>query len=300
MGEAKRRKKQDASFGRSTMIGGIRIRNPKYLNPKFYDSRLETFSPVTRTLGTTKEELIEENNFEKLDEVALLDSSKVTELVMNKKLNTSANLETYLRALEPAINPQVREIVKKSPTMGAIWFIMLLSNSTMPIEMLEQADALILKNTSTACSSASTADDADVVRYVRGTIKGGQSYLKTFTTMRLIDCLDVIENIGKSRVIYQDSHIAVTWNRDDLGSPGELNIAIIDPDGLWSYDKWTSHTVPMSSLKGARQAIADYRSSNSISRRGEITHKYSERLSRFLGLHVQDGYAYLNYQEALP
>ncbi|HEY9628844.1 MAG TPA: hypothetical protein V6C84_16205 [Coleofasciculaceae cyanobacterium] len=291
MGEAKRRKTQDPNFGRMT-LGGMKIKHHKYLNPKFYDTRLETFSALTRTLGTTKEEVLGSSAMKNLGEVELIDPTKASKLVRGGRIIGGKPLAAIVEELRPAIHPMMGELIEKSPQLGKILLIMALSGF-MDEDLLEQREFLILEAASTACSEALTSDDADVAQYVRGTIKGGQSYLEPFTAMRLIDCVDVIENIGKGRVIYRDSHIAVSWNRDDLGSPGELNIAIIDPDGLWSYEKWTGYTIPLSSLKGARQAIADYKSSNSINRRGEINHRYSERLSRFLGLHVQEGYAYL-------
>lgn len=67
-----------------------------------------------------------------------------------------------------------------------------------------------------------------------------------------------------------------------------------DPDGIWSFEKWDGLTMPLSSLKQAKQAITEYRMTCCVNRKGEITHSYSERLAKFLGLSVREGFAFVN------
>ena len=294
MGEAKRRKKQDPNYGKSRMLGGIKIQHPKYLNPKFYDERLETISPLTRTLGTTKEELLNHADFEEVPGMGIFDDEKVSRMIQTGEITGGRNFDKALKEFTPALSSKMQDLMKKSPSLALILFIIELSNGKMHVEMLEQGNKLLLEAAARACATHSTEVDAEVVRYIRGSMMSGRACIKTFTSMRLMDCIDVIENIGRGYVIYLDSHISVSRNRDDTGLPGQLFVAIKDPDGLWSFEKWQGVTVPVSSLKQAKVAITEYKQSCPINRKGKIMHRYSERLSRFLGLHIQDGFAYLN------
>ncbi|HAG83054.1 MAG TPA: hypothetical protein DCL61_18300 [Cyanobacteria bacterium UBA12227] len=111
----------------------------------------------------------------------------------------------------------------------------------------------------------------------------------------LTDSLDITENINFGRIIYIDDYIALTYNQDVKNKDlGELLFAAKNSNGIWSFNK-TDISVPVKSLRQAKQALADYQGK---ARKGELIGNDAERFSKFLGLKIKDNYAYMpQYQE---
>lgn len=112
---------------------------------------------------------------------------------------------------------------------------------------------------------------------------------------KLIDSLDITENINSGRFIYVDEYLALTYNQDIKNNNlGELLFASRNKSGFYSYNK-TDIFVPINSLRHAKKALINYQGKP---RKGELIGNDSVRFGKFLGLEIRDGYAYMSsYQE---
>jgi hypothetical protein len=110
------------------------------------------------------------------------------------------------------------------------------------------------------------------------------------------DAIDVQENIANRRIVYLDDSLAITWysacieNDKTFRASGEVTLAVRQPSGLWSFDKYEDTRVPIVSLRKAKAICRAWKGQKMI---GQITHTESERIAKFLGFKVIGSFAHL-------
>lgn len=301
MGEAKRRRAKDPSYGMPQKTRGAE----KY--GCYADPRMKTFSFFSRK---TDESLISgladmesKGKPRKFEPFYIYDEAKKSRWI---DLRNSAPMEAFdalpgdfkAGMFMDCLSDRLKTLIMQSKLGGILLFLTMGYDEErqMPRSVRAAVEEMIAKSMASACLDWTTQEDIEVFYYIRSAVRSGWSRnIDPCLVMRMGDCIDILEDIGSDRVIYIDSHIAITWHQDgaERVGDGELMIAIKDPDGLWSFEAWVGASVPMSSLKNARMAIGNYKASGGKNRKGEIIHAHSGRLSRFLGLTVKGGYAYI-------
>jgi hypothetical protein len=95
---------------------------------------------------------------------------------------------------------------------------------------------------------------------------------------------------GAKTIIYAGEAITVYKGTDSAAERGELMIAVKHASGCWThYPSPNNAKIPLSDYKKAKLALRNF----STSLRGELMHSQSEKLAKLLGLTIRDNYAYL-------
>lgn len=111
-----------------------------------------------------------------------------------------------------------------------------------------------------------------------------QYKLHKFLT-EIVDAIAVAMAIADKRVIFLNKEFAITYGVNRLDSSkvshGELFAAVINSNGLWSFDKDDAIRIKLSTLRAAKRTVDKWRGANLV---GEITHHEAQRIADFLGL----------------
>jgi len=95
---------------------------------------------------------------------------------------------------------------------------------------------------------------------------------------------------GANNIIYPGESLTVYKGTDNFIGRGELMIAVRHASGCWNhYPSPDNVSIPLSDYKKAKSGLEKF----PISLKGQLIHSQSEKLAKLLGLRVRDNYAYL-------